>query len=135
MKKVLFLTLAEVIEIYNDQIQRYGGSVGVRDMNLLSSAIAMPYASFSGKFLYDDIYEMASAYAFHISQNHPFIDGNKRTALASALVFLEMNGVSISDTQEKLYDAMMILAIGEMSKKEFAAILRKRQCRFMKKRG
>jgi len=135
MKKVLFLTLAEVIEIYNDQIQRYGGSVGVRDVNLLSSAIAMPYASFSGKFLHDDIYEMASAYAFHISQNHPFIDGNKRTALASALVFLEMNGVSISDTQEKLYDAIMILAIGEMSKKEFAAILRKRQCRFMKKRG
>jgi death-on-curing protein len=126
MKKVLFLTLAEVIEIYNDQIQRYGGSAGLRDMNLLSSAIAMPYTSFSGKFLQDDIYEMASAYAFHISQNHPFIDGNKRTALASALVFLEMNGVGISDTQEKLYDAMMILATGEMSKKEFAAILRKR---------
>jgi prophage maintenance system killer protein len=52
MKKVLFLTLAEVIEIYNDQIQRYGGSVGVRDMNLLSSAIAMPYATFSGEFFH-----------------------------------------------------------------------------------
>ena len=65
MEKVLFLTLAEVIEIHNDQMQRYGGHAGIRDMNLLSSAVAMPYASFSGKFLHADIFEMAAAYAFH----------------------------------------------------------------------
>jgi len=125
MEKVLFLTLAEVIEIHNDQIQRYGGHAGIRDMNLLSSAAAMPYASFSGTFLHADIYEMAAAYAFHISQNHPFIDGNKRTALASALVFLELNGTGISYPEGKLYEAMIKLASGKMSKNEFADVLKK----------
>src|SRR4030042_6190297 len=102
MIKKLFLTLAEVIEIHNDQIQRYGGKAGIGDLNLLSSAISMPYASFSGTFLHAGIYEMAAAYAFHISQNHPFVDGNKRTALAAALVFLEMNGNGISDNKGNL---------------------------------
>jgi death-on-curing protein len=125
MKKVLFLTLAEVIEIHNNQIQRYGGHADIRDINLLSSAVAMPYASFSGTFLHADIYEMAAAYAFHISQNHPFIDGNKRTALASALVFLELNGTGISDPEGKLYEAMIKLASGKMSKNEFADVLKK----------
>ena len=82
MKKIVFLTLAEVIEIHTDQIKRYGGTDAIRDMGLLSSAVAMPYASFHDTFLHADIFEMAAAYAFHVSQNHPFIDGNKRTALA-----------------------------------------------------
>ena len=124
MEDITFLTLAEVIEIHTDQIQRYGGSDGVRDMNLLSSAIAMPYASFSGSFLHSDIYEMAAAYAFHICQNHPFVDGNKRTALASALVFLELNGISISDPKGKLYNAMINLATGKINKTEFAKLLK-----------
>lgn len=123
MKDITFLTLAEVIEIHTDQIQRYGGSDGVRDMSLLSSAVAMPYASFSGSFLHSGIYEMAAAYAFHICQNHPFVDGNKRTALASALVFLELNRISISDPKGKLYDAMISLTKGEMNKTEFAKVL------------
>lgn len=124
MEDITFLTLAEVIEIHTDQIQRYGGSDGVRDMNLLSSAVAMPYASFSGSFLHSDIYEMAAAYAFHICQNHPFVDGNKRTALASALVFLEMNGISLLDPGGRLYNAMTNLATGKINKTEFAKILR-----------
>ena len=124
MKKIAFLTLAEVVEIHSDQIQHYGGSEGIRDMNLLSSAVAMPYASFSGRFLHSDLYEMAGAYAFHISQNHPFVDGNKRTALAAGLVFLEMNGVTIADPGGKLYDAMVNLASGSLSKAGFAEVLR-----------
>ena len=124
MKKILFLTLAEVLEIHSNQIKQYGGSDGVRDINLLSSAVAMPYASFSGDFLHRNIYEMAAAYAFHICQNHPFIDGNKRTALASALVFIELNGISISDSEEKLYNAMMDIASGKITKEDFAKILR-----------
>ena len=123
-KAITFLTLAEVIDIHTDQIKRYGGHEGVRDMNLLSSAVSMPYASFSGSFLHADLYEMAAAYAFHISQNHPFFDGNKRTALASALVFLELNGISISDHGGKLYEVMMSLASGNLSKAEFANILK-----------
>ncbi len=124
MKKLHFLTLAEVIEIHSDQIKHYGGRPGIRDITLLSSAVAMPYASFSGNFLHKDIYEMAAAYAFHICQNHPFIDGNKRTALASVLVFLELNGIGISDPEDKLYESMINIASGKMTKEGFAEILR-----------
>ncbi len=124
MKKALFLTLAEVIDIHSDQIDRYGGRGGISDINLLSSAVAMPYVSFSGEFLHRDLYEMAAAYTFHICQNHPFIDGNKRTALASALVFLEMNGISISDPEGKLYEALVNIASGKTTKQEFAGVLR-----------
>lgn len=125
MRNILFLTLAEVVVIHTNQIELYGGLPGIRDINLLSSAIAMPHASFHGEYLHNDIYEMAAAYAFHIGKNHPFIDSNKRTALVSALVFLELNGISISDPQGKLYDAMLDLSTGKLNKSEFAGILRK----------
>ena len=72
--------MGEVLLILQDQIRRYGGAYGVRDTDLLSSALAMPSASFEGKYLHKDLYEQGAAYAFHICQNHPFIDGNKRTA-------------------------------------------------------
>ena len=124
MKSPAFLTLAEVIEIHADQIQLYGGGEGIRDIDLLSSAVAMPHASFSNQFLHADIFEMAAAYAFHLLQNHSFIDGNKRTALASALVFLEMNGNTITDPKGILYDAMITLANEKLGKSEFAQILR-----------
>jgi len=124
MKGITFLTLSEVVDIHADQIARYGGSDGIRNINLLSAAVAMPFASFSGEYFHSDIYEMAAAYAFHICQNHPFVDGNKRTALASALVFLDMNGKGIIDETGKFYDAMMSLAAGQLSKQEFANILR-----------
>lgn len=124
MKDVLFLTLAEVVDIHTDQIKRYGGSGGMRDINLLSSAVAMPEASFQGEFLHNDIFEMAAAYAYHISMNHPFVDGNKRAGLASALVFLGMNGISISDPKGRLYDAMMKVSTRKVDKKEFARALR-----------
>ncbi len=125
MEDVLFLTLAEVVDIHSNQIKLYGGLPGIRDITLLSSAIAMPHASFHGEYLHNDIYEMAAAYAFHIGRNHPFVDGNKRTALVAALVFLELNGISISDVQGKLYDAMLDLSTGKLNKSEFASILRK----------
>jgi death-on-curing protein len=84
---IKFLTLSEVLVILEDQIRNYGGIYGVRDLNLLSSAIYMPQSSFDGEYLHKTIPAMAAAYAFHICQNHPFIDGNKRVALASSLVF------------------------------------------------
>ena len=67
----------------------------------MSSALAMPSASFEGKYLHKDLYEQGAAYAFHICQNHPFIDGNKRTALATALVFLSLNGIELEDPNEE----------------------------------
>ena len=119
-----FLTLSEVLTILRDQIARYGGVFGVRDISLVSSAIAVPQASFEGKPLHTDLYEMAAAYAFHLCQNHPFVDGNKRVALASALVFLELNGVEISDPDGRLYPLMMAVASGTAQKLEIAAVLR-----------
>ena len=124
MKEPLFLTLAEVIKIHNDQIKRYGGNAAIRDLGLLQSAIAQPSASFSGQWLHDDIYMMAAAYAFHICGNHPFVDGNKRTALASALVFLQLNDIDCDDPKGKLLEAMLRMARGGLTKEEFAGILR-----------
>jgi death on curing protein len=122
---ILFLTLAEAIEIHTDQIHRYGGQSGVRDLGLLESALAQPEASFAGEWLHGDIYEMAAAYAYHLCQNHPFVDGNKRTALTTALVFLELNGISILDPRGRLENAMIRMASGEMNKENFAKVLRK----------
>jgi death-on-curing protein len=122
---VLFLTLAEAIEIHRDQIDRYGGRVGLRDLALLESALAQPEGSFAGEWLHEDHYEMAAAYAYHLCQNHPFIDGNKRTALAAALVFLELNGVMIVDPRGRLKNAMVRIASGKMSKEASAKLLRK----------
>ena len=121
-----FLTLAEVIEVHTDQITRYGGQDGVRDFGLLESALAQPEASFSGAWLHRDLHHMAAAYAFHLCQNHPFIDGNKRTALACALVFLELNGLSVHDPKGLLKTAMLNIASGKMSKTECANALRVR---------
>ena len=83
-----FLTLVEIIEIHTNQIHLYGGDDGIRDLSLLSSAIAIPQSTFDGSYLHNDLFDMASAYIFHICQNHPFVDGNKRVALVSGLIFL-----------------------------------------------
>ena len=124
-KPVDFITLAEVLEIHNNQISLYGGEKGIRDINLLSSALAMPKATFDGKYLCNNIFEMAASYAFHICQNHPFIDGNKRVALVTALIFLEFNKIEINDPTSKLYDIMMDISKGNKGKKELENIFRK----------
>lgn len=120
-----FLTLAEVVELHTRQIQLYGGTEGIRDPHLLQSALAQPEGSFGGQWLHEDLFEMAAAYAYHLAQNHPFLDGNKRTALDAALVFLEMNRISIFDPKQELIDAMLKIASGKFDKKEFAEVLRK----------
>ena len=117
--------MSEVLLVLQDQIRRYGGRYGVRDLALLSSALLMPTTSFEGQLLHADIYEQAAAYAFHICQNHPFIDGNKRTGLSTALVFLDLNGIDIIDPTEVLYDLMMEVATGKKSKADIAASLRR----------
>ena len=116
MKTVKFLTLSEVLLILEDQIRNYGGMYGLRDINLLSSAIYMPEAGFGGLYLHDTIPAMAAAYAFHICQNHPFIDGNKRVALASSLVFLDINDYDFICKDETLYNKIMSVAKGEIKK-------------------
>jgi death-on-curing protein len=115
---VKFLTLSEALLILEDQIRNYGGIYGVRDRNLLSSAIYMPESSFDGKYLHETVSAMAAAYTFHICQNHPFIDGNKRAALASSLVFLDINGYELNCKNETLYNKIMDVAKGEIKKEK-----------------
>ena len=90
-----FLTVADVLMLHAEQVDLYGGEQGVRDLGLLESAVAQPQAGFGGEYLHADLFEMAAAYLFHIVQNHPFLDGNKRAGAVAALVFLDVNGVEI----------------------------------------
>jgi len=85
----------------------------------------MPLASFEGQLLHETLFDQAAAYAFHICQNHPFIDGNKRTALACALVFLDLNGVELQDPRGELYSLMIGIASGKKGKTDAAELFRK----------
>jgi death-on-curing protein len=118
-----FLTLEDVLEIHGDQIKRYGGRMGIRDQNLLLSAIAQPPSQFNGQYLHKSLHDKAAAYLFHICQNHPFIDGNKRVALVSMLVFLDLNGESIDYNEETLEDLTLSVAEGKIKKQKIAKIL------------
>jgi len=125
----LFLTLEEVLAIHEDRIRKYGGSSGVRDLGLLESAIGTVTVTFGGEFLHHTIFEMAAAYLFHICKNHPFIDGNKRTALACALTFLRMNGVRFAFEENVLYDLVIGVAEGRVTKAEVAVFFQQNQGR------
>src|SRR5208283_148002 len=87
------LTASAVRAIHAEVIAANGGSEGLRDEGLLESAVAAPRATFGGEPLMRDAGEIAAAYLFYLCRNHPFVDGNKRTALAACLVFLEANGL------------------------------------------
>jgi len=121
-----FLTLEDVLLLHSDQVDLYGGEHGVRDLGLLESAVAMPQASFGGELLHKDLFEMSAAYLFHIVQNHPFIDGNKRTGAVAALVFLDLNGIEIDAPEGSVYDLTMSVAKGDSGKPEIAAFFRER---------
>ncbi len=123
MRKPLFLTLDEVLLVHTDQIRRYGGSHGVRDLGLLSSALAMPQASFGGVCLHTSFAEMAAAYLFHIAQNHPFFDGNKRAALATALAFIWLDDQRLEAAEDELTELVMGVATGQLSKAEAAVFI------------
>jgi death-on-curing protein len=124
MPKLTFLNLGEVLEIHRDQIVRYGGLPGLRDLDLLKSAVAMSQATFDGTFLHTDIFEMAAAYLFHIVGNHPFLDGNKRVGTAACLVFLELNGYEFTAPEKELAEIVFALARGEVSKADIAIFVR-----------
>lgn len=120
----LFLTLSEVVAIHRDQIERYGGSQGVRDWGLLQSAVAMPAAAFGGQYLHGDLCEMSAAYLFHIVQNHPFVDGNKRVGAVAADVFLALNGIELTAEQDDYAELVLSVARSEMSKSAVAEFFR-----------
>jgi len=120
-----FLTLAEVVEIHRDQIERYGGRAGIRDAGLLQSAVSVPQATMGGEYLHSDLSEMAAAYLFHIVKNHPFVDGNKRTGAVAALVFLELNGIEVTPNEDELVSIVLSVAEGKRQKGDVAAFWRR----------
>ena len=91
-KPLLYLTAEAVKAIHDEVLSAHGGSSGLRDTALLESAVAAPQATYGGQPLLKEVVEIAAAYLFYLCSNHPFVDGNKRTALAACLVFLEANG-------------------------------------------
>lgn len=115
-----FITIDEIINIHKNQIELYGGSNGIRDINLLESAIAMPQSGFGNEYLHKDIYEMAAVYLFHIVQNHAFIDGNKRVGLVCAIAFLVNNGIKPKFNKNELYNLVLNVAQGNANKEEIA---------------
>lgn len=119
----LFLDVEDVLELHASQLEAFGGSAGLRDRGLLESSVAQPQASFGGELVHQSLYAMAAAYLFHIVSNHPFVDGNKRTGLLAALVFLDVNGISIAAPSEALYELTMAVAEGRVDKPTVAAEL------------
>jgi death-on-curing protein len=120
----IFLNLAEVLEIHSDQVERYGGDTGLRDLGLLQSALAMPAAGFGGRYLHSDLYAMAAAYLVHLVQNHPFVDGNKRTGAVAAIVFLSLNGVELEADEVQLEELVLSVAQGKVGKDAVAEFIR-----------
>lgn len=120
-----FLRIEDALRIHQDQIELYGGSPDLRDPGLLISAVETPRATFGGQFLHGDLFEIAAAYLFHIVQNHPFVDGNKRTGAVAALVFLEFNGIETDIEDDALVDHLLAVAQGQIAKPEVATFLRK----------
>ena len=126
MQDIRFIELEEALRIHKRQVDRFGGDDGVRDRGLLESALAVPRASFGGALVHEDVIAMAGAYLFHLCKNHPFMDGNKRVALAVTLYFLRRNGLSLEVEDQSLQEHVLAVASGQMSKDQVTAYLRER---------
>ena len=124
--KIRFLGLEEVLALHADQIERYGGSAGVRDLGLLESAVAAPESSFGGGYLHGSLPEMAGAYLFHLAQNHAFVDGNKRVAAAAMIMFVYLNDHDLECNENELVDLTLGVATGTTTKAEVAVFLAER---------
>ena len=124
METPVFLTLEEVLQVHASQIACFGGSDGIRDTGLLKSAMAMPESMFGGQYLHKDIYEMAAAYFFHLTCNHPFLDGNKRIGIVVAIVFLRMNDYEFTADEAELERIVMETAQGRTDKAMLAGFFR-----------
>jgi death-on-curing protein len=114
-----------VREIHAEALKQFGGLNGVRDENLLASAVLTPQSSFGGTSPYADIVEVAAAYLFYICKNHPFLDGNKRTAMMAAIVFLRLNGIEPSPDSEQWEKLMLDVAASKLDRDATTRRLRK----------
>ncbi|WP_309385184.1 type II toxin-antitoxin system death-on-curing family toxin [Cerasicoccus frondis] len=119
----VFLTQEQVAQLHRRSLELYGGQDGLRDRALFEGAVAQPQQVFA--YEGGDSFELAAAYCFHIAQAQAFIDGNKRTAVAAGLVFLNLNGVSTNrPITDRLYAAMIAIAERKIGRRELASLLR-----------
>jgi len=121
----LHLTPDQIVEIHAAAIRLFGGSPGLRDSALLQSAAAAPRATFGGSSTFADTVEIAGAYLYYLCSNHPFIDGNKRVALGSCLIVLELNGYTPAPDSDDWENLTLAVAAGLLNRDEITATLRK----------
>ena len=128
------LSIDTVREIHAEAISQFGGLHGVRDENLLASAVLTPQSTFGGKSPYADLVEVAAAYLFYICKNHLFLDGNKRTAMMAGIVFLRLNGIEPKPDSEQWERLMLDVASSKITRDETTRRLRKLRHRIRRHR-
>ena len=122
MNEPVFLTLEQVLTLHRGALERHGGQDGIRDSGALESAVIQPRNVYH--YARGDLFDVAAAYAFHLAESQAFLDGNKRTGIAAALVFLRLNGEIVPRATDELYAAMIAIAERRMGKPELAALFR-----------
>lgn len=120
------ITLRQILLLHEYMVKKHGGLSGVRDMNMLESAVHRPFATYGGKDLYNNVFLKAGALVQSIVKNHPFVDGNKRTAFSSAYIFLKQNGVAVEIKEKEVVGFMLAVANKNLSVDEISEWLRAR---------
>jgi len=120
MPEPLWMEVVDAVVAHDLQLAAHGGSTGIRDSGLLESALARPKNILAYTESTPSLPALAAAYAFGISSNHPFVDGNKRTALVVSFAFLDVNGIEVTATQEDAFLTILGLAAGEITEAELA---------------
>ena len=129
MPEPTFLLLEEILFIHQQEIQVSGGEPNIRDQDGIKACVDSPKASFGGEYLHD-LFGMAASYVTCLTMRHPFVDGNKRTALASALTFLYLNGYTVEESyDEELADLVLDFVTKKISKEEIAEHFRSKSLR------
>ena len=113
------LTIAEILETYQHIMQQSGGLIGILNFGALESALAQPYVTFGGNELYPSLVEKAAALGFSLIQNHPFIDGNKRTGHAAMAMLLAINGYKIKAGIDEQFEIILSVASGKLTRSSF----------------
>lgn len=122
---IVYLSIDQVMRIHERVITDSGGSHGVRDLAAVDSAVAQPQQTFFGEDLYPELPEKASALGFSLIQNHPFVDGNKRTGYEAMTLFLDANGYRLSGEMDEKEQVVLALAAGQMGREEFTEWVRR----------
>lgn len=121
---IQYISVSDIISIHTQTIENFGGLPGIKRIDGIESAAAQPYAEYGGTEFFPDLASKAAAYMYFISEAHAFNDGNKRTALQTAIIFLKTNGVDISINTDTLFNAGVMVASKQMSKDELIGVFK-----------